>query len=81
MLVTDISDLGCAFSPFHQIYTDACDLGLTVVGKTGAEVDYFIDEEKRDAEGDLQVIILKPTPESLRRTPLARGTSVHVLND
>ena len=83
MLVAEASDLGCRAGqrPFHQIYADACDEGITVVNRQGIDVSYYLDEEKRDAAGDLQVWILKPTPESIRRAPESAGTTVHILNE
>jgi hypothetical protein len=67
---------------FHRLYQDACDEGITIIStKTGVEVDYYISECIEDNEGDLLSWILIPTLESLRKTPLASGTSVVIFND
>lgn len=36
-----------------RVYADACDTGLTVIGKTGREVVFVVVDEQRDSEGDL----------------------------
>jgi hypothetical protein len=68
---------------FRQVFPDSCDAGLTLVTARGNEVDYYVREEKRDreGEGELQVTVLVPTPQALRRCPAARGSEVHILND
>lgn len=71
---------GGSRSPFGRVYPDACDEGLVIRGR-GAEIAYAVTEVKRDNDNDLMYWKLTPTPESLRRVPAARGTSVVVLND
>lgn len=67
---------------FHRLYQDACDEGITIIStKSYSEVDYYIDEEHKNGEGELLSWLLKPTPEALRKTPLASGTSVLIFND
>jgi hypothetical protein len=79
-LVGELSDFGPAGTyPFHQIYPDACDEGVTVQGKSGA-VDYCVSEWKVE-DGDLQKIILLPTPESVKRVPGAAGSDMVLYND
>ena len=67
---------------FHRIYEDACDEGITLISsKTGTEVDYYIDEEIENGEGELLSWLLKPTQQSIRKSPAATGTSVLIFND
>lgn len=65
---------------YRQIYPDAADAGITIEGNNGS-VDYYIAEEKRDQENELQEIILLPTPESERKVPGCKGTRVVLFND
>ena len=67
---------------FHRLYQDACDEGITLISsRTGAEVDFYVDEYHKNNEGELISWLLRPTPESLRKVPFAKGTSVLILND
>lgn len=66
---------------FSQIYADAVDVGVIVVGKTGKEVVYFLDHTERDLENDVKWWRFRPTNESVRNVPSARGTSVVIFND
>jgi len=52
--VTDISDLcqGDKSSPFSRVYDDACDVGLTLVGRT-REIVFVLSRIGRDNEGDI----------------------------
>lgn len=73
-LVAEISDFGKGFA-FERVYDDACDEGLTVVGKTGREVVYAVEEYmKRD--GELIGWKLLPAKRSERFLP-----SVAIYND
>lgn len=66
---------------FHRIYQDACDEGITLISsRTGHEVDYYIDKIDTD-EGDIWGWHLLPTPESIRKVPQAKGTSILLIND
>lgn len=65
---------------FHRIYPDACDEGITIVGKSH-EVDFVMSRVDRDEEGDLRFYELVPTRESLRKVPEAAGTKVILFND
>lgn len=47
--IADASDL----KGLGRVYDDACDEGFTVVGKTGREVVFVLDDEKRDDEGEV----------------------------
>ncbi len=79
-LVAEASDF-TGSELFHQIYQDACDIGMAIVGRNGKTVRYYLAEEKRDDEGDLQVQILLPCPEDVRKVSSAAGTQIHILND
>ena len=85
MLVAEASDFGPAgawhVGIFSRIYADACDIGLTMIGKTGKEATFYVEHEKKDREGELQVTILKPVAETLRAIPQLAGWTVHILND
>lgn len=65
---------------YRQIYPDAADAGITIMGQKG-DVDYYIADEHKDEEGDLQYITLLPTPESERKVPGCKGTKVTLFND
>lgn len=50
--IGDISDT----HGFGRVYDDAVDEGLTVVSeRTGRQVTFVVTEERRDAEGDIQL--------------------------
>jgi hypothetical protein len=81
-LVAELSDLSAVHeNPFHRVYPDACDEGLTIIGKTGQEVTYAINRRQVDREGDLQFIELIPTRESIRKVPASRATKIILFND
>jgi len=65
---------------YRQIYSDAADAGITVMGRT-ADVDYYIAGEVKDDNGDVMYIKLLPTPQSEQRVPGCKGTSIVLLND
>lgn len=74
------SELGSRL--FAPVYEDAADLGLTIVsGKTGSGATYYIAEEERDDDNDISLWKLMPTPETIRRLPLLKDTTVIVFND
>ena len=79
-LVTEHSDLGRAVQLQQRLYDDACDVGIAIRGKGGVTV-WFLHEEKKDDEGDLQVTIYEPTSETLHKYPAVKGWTVHILND
>lgn len=67
---------------FGQVYNDACDEGIKLVSHvTGKESFWYVNEVKKDNEGDIQVWIMQPTRESLREFPQLAGVEIHVLND
>lgn len=79
-LVAEASDLGEG-SWSRQIYPDSIDRGITIIGKNGSAVDFVIEEEIRDEEGELLSWVLKPTADSIRKVPAARGIVVELFND
>jgi hypothetical protein len=80
-LVAERSDFGPIGTTIcHQLYPDAADIGITVVGKTGS-VDYYVHKDHFDEESDLISTSLLPTPESLRKVPGAKNTEVILFND
>ena len=78
ILTAEMSDLG--HEPFRQIYPDACDPGLTVVGKQDT-VDFVVDRTVTDKEGELKYYELIPTKASIRRVPTARSVRITLFND
>lgn len=44
-----------------RVYADACDAGLTVIGRTGREVVFVVEQEHRDADSDLTHWTLRST--------------------
>lgn len=81
--VGEISTLVIGNGPLSgQIYPDACDEGLCVVSsKTGRVIRFALQEEKRNADHDLEAIIFKIEPSDARRFGLANDITVHVLID
>lgn len=66
---------------YVQLYDDACDAGIAIRSeRTGAITYWYFAEEIKDGEGDLQVTILKPVTETVRKFPHLEGWTVHVLN-
>ena len=58
VLVSDASDLG---GPLQRVWDDSCDVGLTIVSRrTGREIVFCVENEKRDDEGELLWIDLAP---------------------
>lgn len=56
--------------------------GVTVRGKTGAEVSYYIANVIRnEQEDELEGFLLLPTRESLAAVPGARNTEMFLVND
>lgn len=54
--------------------------GLTIRGRR-AEVVYYLANELKDREGDLEAYLLLPTRESVKDVPAAANTQVLLLND
>ena len=70
----ELSGLGKDFC-FGRVWDDSCDVGLTLVSsKTGREVVFAIEEERRDRDGDLSCIVLIPAN---RKSPWV----IHLFND
>jgi hypothetical protein len=85
MIVGELSELSCRQTEsFGQVWDDAADYGFVIVNrKKGTEACFAVSREIRsnDEDRELQVIVLVPTNETLRRHPALRGWEVHVLND
>lgn len=81
----DVTDIAGRGDPFHQIYPDAADRGITMIGRTGAEVDYVLGEpimvNPHSEDAEQMGWYLNPTPESVRKVPGAAGTRVAIVND
>jgi hypothetical protein len=64
---------------FGRVYDDACDVGLTFRShRTGREVVYVVENEKRDSEGDLLYWDLGPADLRDRRTGVP---TIRIFND
>lgn len=81
VLITELSDLPYRDWPTVQdrVWPDACDVGITVVGRLH-RVDYVVVEENR-LEGELRYYVLRPTPYSARRVPGCKNTKMVIYND
>lgn len=75
-----ISDLGPGFR-FRQIYPDSIDEGMTLVGRTGQEVDFAVNRTKHDSHGDIQLWELVPTRSAIKHCPRLAGVKVIIFND
>ena len=71
--VGEASDLGRNFR-LGRVYDDACDVGLTIVGRHSNLV-FYMAQEIRDGEGDLMFTEFKVAPYQ----PKARGLEDIVL--
>lgn len=77
--VADITDLG---SRFVLLYDDAIDEGLALWNpRTGVQTVWYVADSTHDHEGDLTGWTLKPTAETLRKTPNLEGWTFTVFND
>lgn len=82
--VAELSDLEDSNKElaWERVYTDACDLGLTIVSEnTGKYVTFVINESKYDDEGDLLYYVLGPTAKSMKEVPECKGLSMILFND
>lgn len=78
--VAEASDIG--LRDFVRLYDDAADVGLWIQNRnSGASVAFYLSEERRDADGDVQVWILRPVAEHVRHGLCRPDAEIHVLND
>jgi hypothetical protein len=76
LLVAEHSDLD---SPrFERVYADACDEGITVIGRTGREVVYYLASIDSNSDGELCGWVFEPVPEEVDAERLPR---VLIVND
>lgn len=82
VLLSESSDLGVRAHelPFGRIYTDACDVGCTIIGNRST-ARFYLSEEQRDSDNDIVAWEFKPTPETERSQPALRGWRVIIVND
>lgn len=75
---------------FHQVYSDACDEGITIESsETGFSIDFAVDGYDYNGQGEDREICgwkLIPTRESLRKLPPAlrersKNLRVLIIND
>ena len=79
--VGEISDFGCNV-PFDRIYSDACDLGFTMLShKTGETVTWYMQTEMYDGEGDITSWTFSPTARDIYRHPELANWTCLVFND
>lgn len=80
ILSADISDLGP--HPFHQVFPDSCDEGITILSHhTGEEVTFFVNRIETDSEREILSWELIPTDACLRRNSRLNGLTVKLYND
>ena len=71
-------------NPFHRIYSDSCDEGITLVSeRTGVAADYVIYRTEFSDNEDRELLYwtLHPTPSTVRKCPQLRGSYVTIFND
>lgn len=79
---TFIAEMSELRQGFQQIWPDSCDFGFRVASsKTGQEARFFVDREISNAEGEVEMWILKPVPEDIRRLPGLEGVTMKIFND
>lgn len=81
---TEASDLQPfnAGSMFAPIYDDACDVGFQIVSEKSSQVTtFYLNHVQRDAEGDIQMWVLRPIPETERAMPQLKGAVINIFND
>lgn len=75
-----ISELGP--QPFTRVFSDACDLGCSIVSaKTGEVATFYISLTEKDREHDIIAWHLKPTLDTIKLFPLLKDTKVVIFND
>jgi len=71
----EISELPDKHIPLKRVFPDSCDEGFTLVSHvTGNGIDVYLNETKRDADGDVIAWEFVPVNDS-------RITKVVILND
>jgi len=79
---TFIAEMSELQARFEQIWPDSCDIGFRVASsKTGKEARFFVDREVKNNEGEIEMWILKPVPEDIRRLPGLEGVMMKIFND
>lgn len=81
-LIAEHSDLGRV--DIHQrLYDDAADVGIAIRNsRTGNVTYWYMAEEKRDRDGDLEVTVYYPCADNTgRNRQLTQGWAIHILND
>jgi hypothetical protein len=78
--VSEISDFGPSFR-FDRIYDDAADRGFTLQSRTGKVANFYVDDVKKDNDGDIMYWTLLPTDETVRRNPNLKGVKITIIND
>lgn len=83
LLTAEASDLkACGGFRLRRIYDDAVDEGIAIRNpNTGHTVRWYLDEVKRDGEGDIQHWHLLPIPEDVHQHPKLEGWGVTIFND
>jgi len=80
--ISELSEL--KGNTFKQIFSDACDEGLTLVSEiSGNKSDWFINdfEYTNNIDKELVAIHLLPTPETIRKFPGLKDYKMVLLND
>lgn len=81
VFTAEASDLS-GINLFSPIYDDACDAGFAMESaRTGQTVTYCLEKEHRNNDNDVTHWTFTPITESIRKTPICKGTSVMIFND
>ena len=82
-IICEASDIGRVGTPlWSQLYDDACDVGCETYNPfTQRTTRWYLHDEVKDGEGDLQVTIFRVCSETIRQRPTTEGWELHILND
>jgi hypothetical protein len=84
LLVAELSDLGVrpGNSPLSQLYDDAADVGLAIRSdETGVTTVWHWSHDVINADDEVEVMIFRPTHETVRSNPQLDGYELHLIND
>ena len=81
--MAEISELSHGgVDPLGQLYNDACDQGFVMISdKTGSEVEFYLHNIQRDAEGDIIAWDFRPSTNAIRHNSNLQNVKVIILND
>lgn len=80
----ELSDFNGLSAPeiFERLWNDSCDVGIKMISeKTGRKAWYYLKDEVRDREGDLQYYLLEPTEQTVKKFPQLKNSNIKIFND